>query len=112
MFYDRYVKICNDHGVSPSKAAIDAGLSKSTVSKWKNTPNSEPNGAVLKKLSDYFCISISDLLGESEKKEQPPVIEGLSLEGISPEDVKTIRAYLDMPEDQRRALAKILGVSE
>ena len=70
VFYDKYVQICNRFNVSPSRAALDAGLSKSTVSKWKNTPDAEPTGTAIKKLCDYFQISVSELLGEEEQKEK------------------------------------------
>ena len=68
VFYDRFVQLCEQNGVSPSRAAIEAGLSKSTVTKWKTTPDSEPTGTAIKKLSEYFGISISELLGEDTKK--------------------------------------------
>lgn len=71
MFYDNFVKLCQRHGISPSKAAVDAGLSKSTVTKWKNSPNSEPTGTAIKRLSDYFNVPISELLGEEEKENSP-----------------------------------------
>lgn len=67
MFYDKFVKICNSRGISPSKAAIEAGLSKSTVTKWKSTPDAEPTGAAIKKITEYFGITIAELMGETEK---------------------------------------------
>ena len=70
MFYDRFVKLCSSRGVTPSRAAIDAGLSKSTVTKWKNDPSARPTGNVIDKLTRYFGISISDLLGEGENSEE------------------------------------------
>ena len=73
MFYDKYVQICNRFNVSPSRAALDAGMSNSTVTKSKNTPDAEPTGAAIKKLCDYFHISVSELLGEEEQKEKPLV---------------------------------------
>ncbi len=69
MFYDRFVMLCKSRGVSPSRAAVDAGLSKSTVSKWKRTPDSRPTGAVIEKLTRYFGISVAQLLGEEPGKE-------------------------------------------
>lgn len=76
MFYDRFVQICAEHNVSPSKAAIEAGLSKSTVTKWKTTPSAAPTGTALRKLSEYFGISIAELLGEKEKNDNPqPITE-------------------------------------
>lgn len=66
VFYDRFVQICSERNISPSKAAVEAGLSKSTVTKWKTTPTAEPTGTALKKLSEYFGISISEFLGEEK----------------------------------------------
>lgn len=73
VFYDRFVQICSERGVSPSRAAIEAGLSKSTVSKWKSTPDAEPTGAAIKKLTEYFGITIAELMGEEIEK-APTVI--------------------------------------
>lgn len=84
MFYDRFVQICSEHGVSPSRAAIEAGLSKSTVTKWKTTPDAEPTGAALKKLSDYFGITIAELLGEENKKAPTKTGE----RSVSDDDIK------------------------
>ena len=68
MFYDNFVNLCKRKKVAPSKAAIDAGFSKSLVSKWKANPNTVPTVDVLKKMSDYFGITVDELLG---KEKQP-----------------------------------------
>lgn len=67
MFYERFVQLCREHHVTPSRAAIEAGLSKSTVTKWKKEPNSKPTGNVIDKLTQYFGLSVAELLGENEK---------------------------------------------
>lgn len=67
MFYDKFVQICKSHGISPSRAAVAAGLSKSTVTKWKTTPDAEPTGTAIKKITEYFGISVAELMGETEK---------------------------------------------
>lgn len=67
MFYDQFVMLCRRRGVTPSRAALDAGLSKSTVTKWKNDPDTRPTGTVIDKLTKYFGISISELLGENDQ---------------------------------------------
>lgn len=64
MFYERFAALCAQRGISPSRAAEDAGLSKSTVTKWKRSPDSRPTGAVLEKLAQYFGVTVADLLGE------------------------------------------------
>ena len=71
VFYDRFIELCRARNISPSRAATEAGLSKSTVSKWKNEPDCEPSGTVLKKLSEYFGIGISEILNENEQKKEP-----------------------------------------
>lgn len=71
MFYERFVLLCKQKGVSTSKAAIDAGLSKSTVTKWKKDPGTKPSGNVIEKLCRYFGVSVSDLLGYEEEGDIP-----------------------------------------
>ena len=65
-FYDRLARISRSYGMSPSRAALAAGVSKSAVSKWKREPDSVPSGTVLSKLAAYFGISTSELLGETK----------------------------------------------
>lgn len=81
MFYDKYAQLCKRRGVSMSAAALEAGLSKSLVTKWKTNKVDVPSPDVLKKLSAYFGMPVSELLDEEEqdiKKEQPIEFDGLS----------------------------------
>ena len=71
MFYDRFAALCKSRGVSPPRAAEDAGLSKSTVTKWKRTPDARPTGTVIEKLTKYFGLSVAELLGEEEAPPAP-----------------------------------------
>lgn len=75
MFYDRFVALCAQRGESPSRAAINAGISKAVVTKWKQNPAAFPSGAVVEKLTDYFGVSVAELLQEAEDSQAkaPPV---------------------------------------
>ena len=95
MFYDNFVQLCKKHGVSPSKAAVDAGLSKSTVTKWKSTPDAQPTGNAIKKLSEYFCVPISELLSEEEQNNSPSDIE------LTEGEMDLIKLFRLIPEDQQ-----------
>jgi transcriptional regulator with XRE-family HTH domain len=107
VFYDKFVKICNDHGVSPSKAATEAGLSKSTVTKWKTTPDAQPTGNAIKKLAAYFAIPISELLGEEQKQKNPPG------ELVPTErEAKILEALRSKTPAEQKALLTLLGISE
>lgn len=68
MFYDKFIKLCNLKRVSPSRAALDLNLSKSSVNKWKN--GSTPSGKTLQMLADYFNVSVDYLInGEPQKSD-------------------------------------------
>lgn len=63
MFYDTFVFLCKQKGLSPSRAAIEANISKSLVTKWKTNGTDVPSPDVLKKLSVFFQVSPDYLLG-------------------------------------------------
>ena len=63
MFYDTFVFLCKQKGLAPSKAAVDAGISKSLVTKWKTNGTEVPSPDVLKKLSGFFGVTPDYLLG-------------------------------------------------
>lgn len=89
VFYDRYKQLCNKKGVSPSKAAIDAGISKSLVTKWKVNETKEPSPEVVRKLAEYFGISKYEVLEDFSpaQKEITP--------DLSEEDERDIARMLD-----------------
>lgn len=70
MFYDKFASLCKSKGVSVSRGALEAGISKSLVTKWKNHQTEIPSTDVLSKISRYFGIPVSELLGE-EKAQSP-----------------------------------------
>ena len=75
MFFDRFSELCQAKGITPSRAAIEMGINKGTVSVWKNK-GSLPQSAQLQKIADYFGVSTDYLLNgsdndSSEKKETP-----------------------------------------
>lgn len=110
-FYARFVRLSRSYGISPSRAALDAGISKSAVSKWKREPNSAPNGTVLAKLSAYFGVPASTLLGEEPKESAPVSDEAIKFalfggsEDITQEmydEVRSFAAYIKEREAKKR----------
>ena len=65
-FYNTYLRKCLEKGVSPSKAAVEAGTTKTAVSRWKS--GSIPSDATLLKLADYFGCTIEELKGITTEK--------------------------------------------
>ena len=58
MFYNYFVELCNRAKISPSKAAQQIGLSKSSVSGWKN--GSVQRDSHIMRIADFFGIPVSD----------------------------------------------------
>ena len=75
-FYDNYISLCNRAGKSPSAVALEIGLTKPTVNRWKN--GSFPTDATIRKVADYFGVQIEVLKY-----------------GISPQEVAIINALED-----------------
>ena len=76
MFYAIFSNLCSKKGVKPANVAESIGISKSAITKWKN--GSLPNSDTLKKLSDYFEVSIDFLTGketETSKKNYDYFVE-------------------------------------
>ena len=64
-FYRNFITLCNARGVSPSSAAEECGVSRASVTKWKN--GAIPRDAVLYALADYFGVPVETLTQESDE---------------------------------------------
>lgn len=110
MFYDRFAYLCKRKGVSLSRAALDAGISKSLVTKWKNNSTDIPSPEVIGKLSKYFEIPVSELLGEETEK--APTNTGERQHDILDEvDIAFYGDYRELSEDDKetlRAMARVM----
>lgn len=70
MFYDNFLKLCNQKGISPTSAVVEMGFQKSVVTRWKK---SIPTDANKLKISQYFGITVDELM--HGKKEKPALTE-------------------------------------
>ena len=61
MFWENFVSLCNQKGISPNGVCADLGMSNATATKWKN--GAIPRATTARKIADYFGISVSSLLG-------------------------------------------------
>jgi transcriptional regulator with XRE-family HTH domain len=60
MFFKKIEKLCLNKGITVTDLVLSIGLSGSNVTYWKN--GSIPRGKTLKKIADYFDISIDSLV--------------------------------------------------
>jgi len=56
-YYQNYLMLCNERGISPSKAGIEAGVTKTSISNWSNG-KSKPNAANITKIATYFNVPV------------------------------------------------------
>ena len=102
MFIDYYGELCALIGKSESAVAIESGIGKSTVTRWRN--GSRPQDGSLRKLYDYFSqytsISYDEIKFRANEKE--------------PTDVSSFIERLASIEDQLTPEQKqlILGIAD
>lgn len=66
MFYDNYVRLCNERGEGPTVVAKKVGVDKSAASRWSK--GSLPRDTTLVKIADYFGVTVGELMGDEQIK--------------------------------------------
>ena len=77
-FYEKYLMLCDKNKKTPSGAALEMGLSKTTVNRWKN--GGGITDATILKVATFFGVPKEELKGEPEQKEKPDPGEGSGLD--------------------------------
>ena len=65
MFWEKFILLCNERKMSPSAVCLDLGFSKATATNWKK--GSQLRDTTLKKIADYFGVSVEYFKGETER---------------------------------------------
>lgn len=99
MFYSTYLYLCNEKGEAPTAVATKLGISRASVTHWKN--GSIPSDARLHLLADYFGVTVESLL-EDEQKEKPTVNDSEldnriteKLKMLTPSEWEKVDAFLE-----------------
>ena len=114
MFWDNFVTLCNQKGKSPNGACAELGFSANTATKWKQ--GSVPRDTTLRKIADYFGVTVDELLAEPAPS---PVDEAMAkltasmqeaLDSIEKEKSPLLRSLENlvksMNQDQQREMKK------
>ena len=116
-FYQRFISLCNNVGKTPSRVAVEIGLAKPTVNRWKNGSN--PTDATAMKIAEYFGVPVKELTGEEnigdilyESARDRGLVESPFKETPTDTDEaqiseckqKLIKAILALPESQAELL--------
>ena len=87
--YEIFSKLLHTYGVTPYKVSKETGVSQSTLSDWK-LGKVTPKSDTMKKLADYFGVSIDYLMTGKEGIEKEPQLK--------PRDEKDIKEILSSIE--------------
>ena len=104
MFWTQYQALCQKAGKSPNGVAKELGLSSGTVTFWKN--GKIPKSDTLKKIADFFGVTVDYLLGNEEKEKALPS-PAQSLNETEAELVKAFRAAAPETQD---AVLRVLQI--
>ena len=108
MFWDVYTRLCAKDGKAPNVIAREVCGVKSTgtVTGWKN--GAKPRGPVLKRLADYFGVTVEELTGEApEQKEKPNTLDGIELKNLSPARRALLEALDGMDDENIMKIVRI-----
>lgn len=108
MFFDNFVRLCEQKGVKPSRALTEAGVPKSAYSYWRTEAgagnDAKPTNQNAVKLAQYFDVTVDYLL-TGNQKENPPQKPQSEVDAA----VERIRKKLEsMPKEQREALMNLI----
>ena len=117
MFYNIFKQLCDERGVSVSRACIEMGLSRSIAAKWKST-KTNPSADVLPAIANYFGVTIDYLLGQETKK-SPDTESGEEIPHGKMRQVLSeggIRVYLDedanVPQENLEDIIKYIKLRQ
>ena len=68
VFYDNFVRICNERGISTTDVRKSLSISQSTMASWKSR-NLTPQYGTVKKIADYLGVDWTDLVPEEKQKD-------------------------------------------
>lgn len=98
MFFDVFARLCSLKGKTPNGVAKELNFASSSVTQWKH--GSTPRPVALQKIAEYFGVSVSYLIGETDaKKTAPGVGDGLE------EEIREIIQLLNEASPELRAAA-------
>lgn len=93
-FYNNFVNLCKEKGLKPSRAGIEAGIPKQTVSNWK--AGRKPSDTYVAQLADYFGVPVSYFSEEAPETEKAPMPVDIGEENI-------LRMYRSLSTEEKGA---------
>lgn len=101
MFWDNFVLLCNQVGKSANAVAAEIGFKSSgTVTGWKE--GKIPYERNLRKIADYFGVTVDDLIGDDAAQTKKPTAQGDELTEKQKYAIELLKSMSD--DDLDRAI--------
>jgi len=103
-FYDKFVQLCAERNLKPTKVGEEMHLGKGAISNWKRRKN-DPTDVVIAKVCNYFEVPLDYFETENEHSQKVKLQENarndLKLlfdmaKDASPEDVQKAIAFFEV----------------
>lgn len=108
MFWENYLQLCNQVGKSANAVAAEIGFKSSgTVTGWKD--GKIPYERNLKKIADYFGVTVDDLIGDDSAQQEKPTAQG---DGLSDAKREAVDLIMNCSDDNAEKYLKILKIYE
>lgn len=109
MFWEKFQYLSDIKGMKPHSILKELGISSGSANNWKK--GTIPSGEILKKIADYFEVSIDSLLDFDDNESvrlssKKSVFKKLS---SIPQRFNSLRAVVETTDDQKLAIAKYVG---
>lgn len=108
--YEIFVQLCKSKGITTYKVCKDLGISQGTISNWKNRGNNLST-PILKKIADYFDVSIEYLINGEDVKWEPSVQTIDYAISLSEEEQEILTAYRSADAVQKEMIKRLLSYS-
>lgn len=99
-FYERFLSLCNERNISPSKAVLEIGMKKSAVTRWK--AGGDPTDASLLRIANYFNVPI-EYFSDKWDKEKPVTVSGDELD-LTDQEKAFILWLRSLPAEKKQAV--------
>lgn len=115
--YSRYAELRDKQGLSDYAVSKKIGLSRSILSDWKIGKHT-PSNKNLKKIADFFNVSLDYLAGRTKTFNITPVIKAVekaipaSDPAFTDDELLIIAAYRNADDVDKRAVKRILQIED
>ena len=109
MFWEKFQYLAELKGMKPHAVLKELQISSGSANNWKK--GTIPNGEILKKISDFFGVSMDSLLDQDNNESVSLNSKKSNFTKLTsiPQRFNSLRAVISTTDDEKLAIAKYIG---